>query len=150
MSRSFWGRFFIGPAAAVAIAATMSASGCSAKKVEGRKQVFPVHGKFLVNDQPASGAIVVLHPIGGVLDAEHPVATVGPDGTFALTTYAGNDGAPAGEYVVTALWHVSADKAAPGPWPNVIPQKYSKPESSDLRVQIAAGPNELPPIVIRR
>lgn len=150
MSRSFWDRVLIAPATGLTVAAVLSVAGCSAKKVEGRRPVFPVHGKLLVNDQPAPGAMVVLHPVGGSFDAEHPIATVGPDGGFTLTTYAAGDGAPAGEYVVTAQWHLSADKAAPGPWPNVIPQKYSKPESSDLRVQIAQGPTELQAILIRR
>jgi hypothetical protein len=132
------------------LVALLAVSGCSSKKIEGRKEVFPVRGKLLVDNQPAPGAMVVLHPVGGTYDAERPSATVGPDGTFELTTYVGKDGAPAGEYVVTAQWHVSADQNSPGPWPNVIPPKYAKPDSSDLRVQIAAGPNDLQPIVIRR
>jgi hypothetical protein len=104
---------------------------------------------LLVNDQPAPGAMLVLHPVGGAYDAEHPTATVGPDGSFELTTYVGKDGAPPGDYVVTAQWYASSNKDAPGPWPNVLPGKYARPESSDLRVQIAAAPNELQPIVIR-
>ena len=135
---------------ATALIAVAAITGCSSKKVEGRKEVFPARGKLLVNDQPAPGAMLVLHPVGGTYDAEHPVATVGPDGSFELTTYEGKDGAPVGEYIVTAQWHVSADRDAPGPWPNVIPPKYATPSSSDLRVQIAAGPNDLQPIVIRR
>jgi hypothetical protein len=128
----------------------VAVAGCSAKKADNRKAVFPVHGKLLVDNQPAPGAMLVLHPVGAAWDAERPAATVGSDGTFELTTYVGKDGAPVGEYIVTAQWHLSADKDAPGPWPNVIPVKYSKPESSDLRVRVADGPNELEPIVIRR
>jgi hypothetical protein len=129
----------------------LAVSGCSSsKKAEGRKEVFPVRGKLLVNDQPAPGAMLVLHPVGGTSDAERPSATVGPDGTFELTTYNGKDGAPAGEYIVTAQWYLAADQTSPGPWPNVLPTKYATPDSSDVRVQIAAGPNELQPIAIRR
>jgi hypothetical protein len=134
-------------AAAVVIAAL---AGCSSKNIEGRKAVFPARGKLLVDGQPAAGAMIVLHPVGGAYDAERPTATAGPDGSFELTTYVGQDGAPPGEYIVTAQWYLSANKDAPGPWPNVIPDKYARPESSDLRVQIAAGPNELQPIAIRR
>jgi hypothetical protein len=133
-----------------AVAALVALAGCSQKKVDNRKVVYPVHGKLLVNDQPAPGAMLVLHPVGGSYDAERPVATVGPDGTFELTTYVGKDGAPAGEYIVTAQWHLSSDKDAPGPWPNVLPAKYAKPDSSDLRVLVAEGPNELQPLVIKR
>jgi hypothetical protein len=135
---------------AIASALFITVGGCSSKKVEARKQVFPVCGTLLVDDQPASGAMLVLHPVGGAYDAEHPAATVAPDGTFKLTTFVGEDGAPPGEYVVTAHWNLSADKDAPGPWPNVIPDKYTRPESSDLRVQVTAGPNQLQPIAIRR
>lgn len=140
-------RFVLGAAFSALLIAL---PGCSSKKVDNRKAVFPVHGKLLVDNQPAPGAMLVLHPVGGAYDDEHPVATVGLDGSFELTTYAGKDGAPAGEYIVTAQWHLSADKDAPGPWPNVIPPKYAAPTSSDLRVRVAEGPNELDPIVIRR
>lgn len=139
-----------GRALSAALVALVAIAGCSQKKADNRKAVYPVHGKLLVNDQPAPGAMLVLHPVGGAYDAERPVATVGADGSFDLTTYVGNDGAPAGEYVVTAQWYLSADKEAPGPWPNVIPDKYAKPQSSDLRVRVAEGPNELQPIVIKR
>jgi hypothetical protein len=130
--------------------ALVTLAGSSQKKAGTRKPVYPVHGKLLLNDQPAAGALVVLHPVGGAYDAERPVATVGPDGSFDLTTYVGNDGAPAGEYVVTAQWYVSVNKEALGPWPNVIPEKYAEPESSGLRVRVAEGPNDLEPIVIER
>ena len=132
------------------LTAGLALCGCSSKKIEGRKDVFATRGKLLVNDQPAPGAMLVFHPVGGAYDAEHPTATVGPDGSFELTTYVGKDGAPPGDYLVTAQWYASNDKDAPGPWPNVLPEKYSRPDSSDLRVQIAAGPNDLQPIVIRR
>ncbi|HET6880859.1 MAG TPA: hypothetical protein VFI31_11930, partial [Pirellulales bacterium] len=107
-----------------ALAIGMAVCGCSSKKIEGRKEVFPARGKLLVNDQPAPGALVVLHPVGGAYDAERPTATVGPDGSFELTTYVGKDGAPAGDYIVTAQWYLSVDKDSPGPWPNAIPPKY--------------------------
>ena len=153
MSHRFFSLAFVLSRAAgmaATLAAITAVCGCSSKKVEGRKDVFPAHGKLLVDNQPAAGAMLVLHPVGGPYDAERPAATVGPDGAFELTTYVGKDGAPPGEYIITAQWHVSANRDAPGPWPNVIPEKYAKPESSDLRVQIAAGPNDLQPIVIRR
>lgn len=139
-----------GWALGVTLAALVALAGCSQKKIDNRKVVYPVHGKLLVDDQPAPGAMLVLHPVGGTFESERPVATVGPDGTFELTTYVGKDGAPAGEYIVTAEWYLSADKDAPGPWPNVIPPKYAKADSSDLRVRVAEGPNELQPIVIKR
>lgn len=134
----------------VVLTAGLALGGCSSKKIEGRKDVFPAGGKLLVNDQPAPGTMLVFHLVGGAYDAERPTATVALDGSFELTTYVGKDGAPPGDYVVTAQWFASNNKDSPGPWPNVLPQKYSRPESSDLRVRIAAGPNDLQPIIIRR
>ena len=136
--------------AAVLMASLATVAGCSQKKVDNRKTVYPVHGQLLVDNQPAPGALLVLHPVGGSYDAERPVATVGTDGGFELTTYVTKDGAPPGEYIVTAQWHLSTNKDAPGPWPNVIPEKYARPESSDLRVRVAEGQNDLQPIVIKR
>ena len=47
-------------------------AGCSGKKGPDRKPVYPVRGKLLVDDHPAAGALVVLHPVGGSADAERP------------------------------------------------------------------------------
>jgi hypothetical protein len=125
-------------------------AGCSSKKVEGRKEVFPVRGKLLVDNQPAPGAMLVLHPLNATAEAERPFGKVGADGSFELTTYEGKDGAPAGDYIVTAQWQVSADKDAPGPWPNALPPIYSDPKQSDLKVTIAPGTNELQPFSLSR
>lgn len=152
MDRTTFGRVpgFAALGSAAMLLAVFAAAGCSQKKVDNRKAVYPVHGKLLIDNQPAPGALLVLHPVGGSWDAERPVATVSSDGTFEVTTYVTKDGAPAGEYIVTAQWYLSADKDAPGPWPNVIPAKYARPESSDLRVRVAEGPNDLQPLVIKR
>jgi hypothetical protein len=130
--------------------AALVLAGCSSKKVEGRKPVFPVRGKVLVGGQPAPGALVVFHPVGVSFDAERPFAHVGPDGTFDLTTYQGKDGAPEGEYAVTLQWYVSTDRNAPGPWPNVLPTRYARPDLTDVRVRVAQQPNELQPFNIAR
>ncbi len=124
--------------------------GCSSKKVEGRKEVFPVRGKLLVDNQPAPGAMLVLHPLNTAAEAERPFGKVGADGSYELTTYEGKDGAPAGDYIVTAQWQISADKEAPGPWPNALPPIYSDPKQSDLKVTIAPGVNELQPFSLSR
>jgi hypothetical protein len=56
-----------------------------------------------------------------------------------LSTYAPNDGAPAGEYVVTV-----AANAGYGKSPNFrveIPEAYAKPETTPLTVTVRSGPN---------
>jgi hypothetical protein len=80
-------------------------AGCSSSN---RAKTYVAHGKVrFKKDQIPVGALVVFHPkdpkdeklIGG-----KPFGKVGEDGSFALTTYAPGDGAPAGEYGVTVDW----------------------------------------------
>ena len=134
----------------VATGLIVAVGGCSHKAPGGdRKPVFPVRGRLLVDNGPAPGAMLVLHPVNAS-QTERPFAKVGPDGSFEVTTYDGNDGAPAGEYVVTAEWRTSADREAPGPWPNVLQARLGDPKQTDLRVTINPAPNDLPPITITR
>jgi hypothetical protein len=128
----------------------MSSCSRSGHKVD-RKPVFPVHGKLLVNDEPAPGALVVLHPLDNPMLSERPRGSVAADGTFELTTYDGKDGAPPGNYSVTVEWRVPVDRGeGPLPGPNQLPQQYASPGTSDLRATVSEGTNELSPITIRR
>jgi hypothetical protein len=72
---------------------------------------------------------------------------VAKDGTFNVRTYGAQEGAPEGDYKVTVLWYKPIKN---GPdftsGPNVIPQKYTQPETTDIQVKIAAGQNNLPTI----
>lgn len=128
----------------------VAAAGCSSQKPDNRKAVFPVRGKLLVDQQPAPGALVILHPMDGAAQAERPFGKVGPDGTFELTTYQGSDGAPPGDYVVTTEWQLSPYPDAPGPWPNVLPPQFSDPRQSGLKVTISPSVNELTPFSLAR
>ena len=132
------------------LAAAVAACGCSSKKIEGRKTVFPAHGQLLVDGQPPKGALLVLHPVDPAVQAEHPYGNIQPDGSFALSTYQGCDGAPAGDYVATVEWRVPRHAGDEGPWPNGLPERYAKAATSGLRVHIAQGANELPPIFLQR
>jgi hypothetical protein len=77
-----------------------------------------------------------------------PRGKVGADGKFALTTYDGNDGAPAGEYKVTVeLWLSSGrDDAAPT---NRLPIRYANPDTSGLTATVNAGATELQPFALK-
>ena len=74
------------------------------------------------------------HKPGGTSDAQ---------GEFVLTTYTQDDGAPAGEYAVTVVWRRPWTDAAGKPGPNLLPERYSKPDTSELRVRVKEGVNEL-------
>ncbi len=112
--------------------------------------VHPVQGAIQFRGQPIAGAFVSLSPKNPIEGVPTPRATVGADGSFVLTTYDGNDGAPEGEYVLTVQWckPVRQDNELIG-GPNVLPPKYASAKTSDLKVTVAAGENHLKPIQLR-
>ncbi|HEX3147777.1 MAG TPA: hypothetical protein VHR66_06810 [Gemmataceae bacterium] len=67
--------------------------------------VYPVQGSLVIDDRPAVSARVAFHPIDPSVNAFCPVGIVGPDGSFHLTTRTADDGAPAGDYIVTVIWY---------------------------------------------
>ena len=136
--------------AAVVLAALMVATGLGCSKSESRVPVHPVQGAIQYRGQPAAGAFVSLVPKNATDGVPNPRATVAKDGSFTVSTYDGNDGAPEGEYVVTVQWYkpVRQGNDLVG-GPNVLPAKYSSPKTSDVTIHIAAGENRLKPIQIR-
>ncbi|WP_145255835.1 hypothetical protein [Planctomycetes bacterium Pan216] len=78
--------------------------GCQQSKIEGEVPVFPVTGTMLANGKPATGAMITLHTIDTTTAHYFPRATAGEDGTFRLSTFVSDDGAPTGEFVVTIRW----------------------------------------------
>jgi hypothetical protein len=66
--------------------------------------VCQVTGHLLVGGQPAPNAALAFHPLVADSKAACPVALTQADGSFQITTRATNDGAPAGQYIVTLVW----------------------------------------------
>ena len=115
--------------------------------------VHPVKGKAVFEGQPMSGANVILYPsASSKVPAElRPRGNVADDGTFNLTTFDLNDGAPSGDFVVTVVW--SKPVVVDGETqfgPNLAPVSYSKPESSPLRITIEPGTKELKPLELTK
>jgi hypothetical protein len=127
--------------------AAIALTGCADAKPE-QVPVFPATGKITFKGEPTVGAVIGLHAKTPPTEQyPAPRASVGVDGSFKITTYAGGDGAPEGDYTVTVLWYKpikNGNDLMSGP--NVIPAKYTKPETSDLEVKIVAGENILPPL----
>jgi hypothetical protein len=101
----------------------------------------------MLNGQPTPGAMVVFHPVGKeAANAPRPSAQVGPDGSFSLSTFRPNDGAPEGDYNVAIVWLVADAKPNPTTeeMPNRLPPRYSDPRTSNLHAKIGKGNNELP------
>ena len=133
--------------AGFAACAGVTLAGCGGAK---GPELTPVSGKVLLKGKAAEHATVVLHPVNPATpDQPKPHGTVGPDGTFALTTFATGDGAPPGEYKVTVEQWIASPRPDE-PATNRLPSKYSKVATSGLTATIAAGKTELPAIEITR
>ena len=130
------------------------ASGCSSG--DHWLPVHPTRGRVLFDGKPIPQAHVTLHPLNSSDPAApRPRAIIADDGTFELTTYVANDGAPVGEYAVTIDWWRT--DAKPGtqegdspPPTNRLPARYSRPATSNLRVRIEPGDNQIPVIQLSR
>lgn len=114
--------------------------------------VSPVSGKVTFDSKIPAGAEVTLIRVD---KTEEAVAgshgTVKEDGTFKISTYGDGDGAPPGDYVAVVQWFkVVSNDGGTGRGPNVIPAKFSNPETSPIKVTVKDGANEIPPIAIPR
>src|SRR5262245_24393263 len=121
------------------------ASGCGPRQ----KSVFPVGGKVVAGTEkkPAKGAMVILTPVAG--DAKDPTrsfGTVGDDGSFAITTYNANDGAPAGDYVITLTWMPARKSVFEEDGEDRLKGAFADATKSKLRytVQAVKTGNEIP------
>jgi hypothetical protein len=136
---------------AVVSAGAMSLFAGCGKVDPSQVRVFPVKGQVQFEGQATPGALIVLHPARADPQAPRPRGKVNKDGTFALSTYRPNDGAPSGDYTATVEWPTfvgSGEDVRVGP--NLLPPKYGNPKTSDLRVRVAEGSNQLQPIQLRR
>ena len=109
---------------------------------------YPTSGQVLVNGQPAADALVIFHHVEdwGTRSIV-PQAWTDSDGRFALSTYAMDDGAPAGDYRVVVEWPAYHSGRNIGP--DKLGGKFAKPETSELRAHVDKGPNELPPFDLK-
>ena len=68
--------------------------------------LYPVRGKVLYKGEPAAGADVVFCLKGDTSkDPLRPTGKVRSDGSFLLSTFRADDGAPAGDYAVLVRWY---------------------------------------------
>ena len=137
----------------VLCAAVLSAflAGCGSQKNLPAR--YPVSGQVLQSGKPIADAIITLHPSSPSPDVTQcPIAYSDAEGRFSMTTFETGDGAPAGDYSVTvelrAPRTVGEEVVRDGR--NMLPIRYSRPESSKLTVQVTEGDNVIPPIDIPR
>ena len=130
-----------------ALACLVATLGCGEAKPD-RVAVYPAAGTITFKGQPMTGATVALHPKSAPAESvPTPRANVGKDGSFKVSTFNAGDGAPEGEYVLTVQWYKPIKQGTDlVSGPNVIPPRYSNPQTSDKVIKIAAGQNNLDPI----
>jgi hypothetical protein len=123
-------------------------SSCS-----GNKRVYPVSGKVLFEGKPAARAIVKFYAVdpAGKKDSQAvvPQAVVDDDGSFRLTTYSSEDGAPAGKYNVSVFW-AKPSKGGDDYDKPLIPARYLNAETSGLTAVVEERATELPPFQLRK
>jgi hypothetical protein len=114
-------------------------------------RTYPVRGKVvLAGGEPLAGAVVTLHPKDP--PGNEALGYVETDGTFKMGTFAKEDGAIPGRYVVTVeplANRTPGGKAKPNALVARIPRRYWGPETSQLEVEVKAQDNELAPFHLR-
>lgn len=121
-------------------------TGCSEKPVW--EVAYRASGSLSFKGKPVANADIVLFPEDSTWpETVRPRARTKEDGTFEVWTYEPGDGAPAGAYKVTLVHtEVGFSKGAVVAKPNDLPVKYERAESTDVRVTINPGGNQLPAI----
>jgi hypothetical protein len=133
-----------------AVAASLPACGG-----DGNLPCYPVSGKVTLDGKPLAGVTVVLHPVDKARFKrdERPFARTEADGSFKLTTYEKQDGAPDGEYKVAIAFEAGgpagdddgSDQAVRGKKGGRPPERYGSPDKSGLTATIPKSSTTLPP-----
>ncbi|MEY3174717.1 MAG: hypothetical protein RLZZ436_2631 [Planctomycetota bacterium] len=123
---------------------TLGLAGCSEKSAW--EVPYPVKGSLTFRGKPVAEADIVLFPEDPSWpETVRPRARTKADGTFDVWTWQQGDGAPAGNYKVTLVHHeVAISKGAVVAKPNDLPPKYERHQTSDIRVTIVPGENQIP------
>jgi hypothetical protein len=101
----------------------------------------PASGKLSIGGRIPKGATILFVPVNEPADSKipRPRATIGENGTFSLSTFGKEDGAPPGEYGIIVFW--------PGnEMDDQLQGRYSSPEKTAKKLTIVAGKNDLPEI----
>jgi len=132
------------------------AAGCG----PARPELAPVHGRVTLGGQAVPGGTIYFWP------AQGPQArgTIGPDGSYSLTTFTDQDGAVLGQHAVTIeatriqgnapqvksleeeMAYYSRKDAPPVGPPAIerlVPERYSRRETSGLTATVRRGDNPI-------
>jgi hypothetical protein len=125
-------------------------AGCGGS---GQKMTLvPVTGKCLFKGKPAVNAQIIFHPLSRTAEWEgayNPHGTVQSDGSFQVSTYKPNDGAPAGEYKIQITWFHNPNSKSQDPESSSaavdrLGDQYSA-EKTPLKITVSADQPALEP-----
>jgi hypothetical protein len=127
------------------------AVGCASSQDRPRDPVQPARGLVTYQGKPAAGVLVsFFRPADEKGCRPQPsYAITREDGTYSLGTYLADDGAPPGEYGVTAIWRefkIDADGEYHFKGPDKLGGRYSETIVPVIRITIDRGQTELPTI----
>jgi hypothetical protein len=112
-------------------------SGCE-RTTFRRAPVYPVTGQLFIRGQPAANAHIELQSLSDIqLNRLRPHADVQPDGTFSLTTYDTDDGAPAGTYALTVSWPAPPKRRFDPQGPDRLNARFADPRRPLRTVTVA-------------
>jgi hypothetical protein len=118
---------------------------------DGKPALYPVKGR-VVDDKgkPAFNAMVVFEPADSTkLPNIRPSGRVNEAGDFVVTTYAKDDGAPAGEYGVRVFWQLPQTSPFDGDGPDILQGRYNDPKAPAFSFTVENKPdNEVPEIKV--
>ena len=118
---------------------------------DGKVAVYPTSGNVVdAAGKPAVGAMVVFHPKADAGKGVTAVSGVTDDqGVYRLTTFALNDGAPAGEYTITLTWPRPKKTPFDSAGDDLLGGRYGGKDASKLTFTVEAKPaNEVPEIKV--
>lgn len=141
--------------------ASVALAGLALTSCSRSAAFYPVEGEVFFEGEPATGALVVLHPTENAAPAAvRPSGYVDAQGNVKLTSYLApsrsyRNGAPAGEYIVTISWlpmdvKEYLSKRPNAPLPDKLQGRYSQPQNSSLRAKVLERPTELPRIDLKK
>lgn len=137
-------------AAGVILAIGFVLIGCGPQD-DGRLKSYPVRGKVTVDGQPTKGVYVFLVPdkqpsTHGI----YPNAITDENGEYWVSTYDSEDGAPLGDYTVTAKWPEGEGLMVNSESPDRLQGKYADAAKSQLKLTVREAtrekPNEVSPL----
>jgi hypothetical protein len=130
------------------VLAVLTGCGSAGPAPVVKQKTVPVSGVLTYKGKPVPNASVVFQSLDGKVSSW---GTTDAAGTFTLSTYATQDGAPPGKYKVTVS--AGAPKEVepgvlpdepPGGFKSPVPGKYSNPATTDVVMDVSeSGKNQL-------